>query len=80
MYPGCQREHIMKNPIHHLPCFELLDLGTEVSSFLTVLMDFALIVLYLLALPLQLVNEVVLDHRESSCRVVCQCLHHYDRS
>lgn len=62
------------------PCFELLDLRTEVSCFLAVLADFAFIVLYLLALPLQLVDEVVLDDGKSGRRVVCQCLHHYGRT
>lgn len=61
------------------PRFELLDLRAEVSSFLAILADFAFIVLYLLALPLQLVDEVVFDDGESGCRVVCQCLHHCGR-
>lgn len=45
----------------HTPCFEVLDLRAEVSSFHSVLGDFAFIIFYLLALSLQLVNKVVLD-------------------
>lgn len=59
------------------PCFKVLDLRAEVSSFHSVLADFAFIVFYLLTLPLQLVNKVVLDDRESGCGIVCQRLHHY---
>lgn len=58
------------------PGLEILDLGAEVSSFLSVLADFMFIVLNLLALSLQLVDEVVFDDGERGCRVVCQCLHH----
>lgn len=43
------------------PCFEVLDLRAEVSSFHSVLGDFAFIIFYLLALSLQLVNKVVLN-------------------
>lgn len=43
------------------PCFEVLDLRAEVSSFHSVLGDFALVVFDLLALSLQLVNKVVLN-------------------
>lgn len=49
------------------PCFKVLDLRAEVSSFYSVLADFAFIIFYLLTLPLQLVNKVVLDDRESGC-------------
>lgn len=79
---GCQRLNFVENAILHVtpPRFQLLDLGAEVSSFFAVLADFAFIVLYLLALPLQLVDEVVFDDGQSGCRVVCQCLHHYSRS
>ncbi len=79
MYAGCPRIKRKSHPSRDPPRFELLDLGAEVSSFLAVLADFAFIVLYLLALPLQLVDEVVFDDGESGCGVVCQCLHHCSR-
>lgn len=50
---------------HDSPGFELLDFRAEVSSFFTILADFALILLDLLALPLELVDEIVLDDGES---------------
>lgn len=69
----------MSHPSHDPPGFKLLDLRAEVSSFFTVLADLAFIIFYLLALCLQLVDEVVLDDRESCWWVVRQCLHHYGR-
>lgn len=58
------------------PRLQVLDLRAQVSSFHSVLGDFALIIFYLLALPLQLVNQVVLDDWERGCGIVCQRLHH----
>lgn len=58
------------------PASEFLDLGAEVGRLLTVLADLALVVLDLLCLPLQLVDEVVLDDRQRGRGVVCQRLHH----
>lgn len=49
------------DPLSDPPGFEVLDLGAEKSGFFAVLPDLSLVFLDLLALPLQLVDEVVLD-------------------
>lgn len=49
------------------PGLEVLDLGAEKSGFFAVLADLPLIFLNLLALPLQLVDEVVLDDGQGRC-------------
>lgn len=70
----------LKYPSSDPPRFELLDLRAEVSSFFTVLADFAFVVLDLLTLSLQLVDEVVLYDGESGRRVMCKSLHHYGKN
>ena len=59
-----------------LPGPQVLDLCAEVSGLFAVLADLALVVLDLLALPLQFVHQVVLDDGQRGRRVVRQRLHH----
>lgn len=47
------------------PCLQLLDFRAEMRRFLTVLTNFTLVIFYLLALSLQLIDEVVFDNRQS---------------
>lgn len=48
-------------PLLDSPCLQLLDFRTEMRSFLAVLANFTLVIFYLLALSLQLIDEVVFD-------------------
>lgn len=54
-------ERCTKRRMLNKPGFEVLDLRAQESCFFPVLADLSLIFLNLLALPLQLVDKVVLD-------------------
>lgn len=64
-----------KLPSADSPGLQLLDFRAKVSGFLAVLADLPLVVFDLLALSLQLIDEVVFDHRQGGRGVVGKRLH-----